>query len=360
MVINAHARTATDRLVVPIGRSLARLGATPNGLTTFGVFATFAGAAVVLAGHHMAGALMLAVATATDALDGTVARLRGTASAWGSFYDSVSDRISDVVLFGAALWLVRDDATAFTVGVVALASALLTSYIRAKAESLGWTATVGLLERPRAGDRADLGRRVGTVDAGAVGPGARWHRHGRPASGGRASPSRAAMTPGARSSAGEGYRGSGLHGQPVDRRPGAAQRVPPRPPDTRRQRAMGELWLAGWQLARWLPESVALGIADTLARAAARRAGPARQRVRANLARVVDPSEVDATVDAAYRSYARYWIEAFRAADIGADELRRRVTVDGIEAFERRTRAGTRRDHPARASRVVGHRSPLG
>ena len=148
MVINAHARTATDRLIVPIGRSLARLGATPNGLTTFGVLATFVGAGVVLSGHHLAGALVLAVATATDALDGTVARLRGRVTAWGSFYDSVSDRISDVVLFGAALWLVRDTVLLFTVALVALGAALLTSYIRAKAESLGWTATVGLLERP--------------------------------------------------------------------------------------------------------------------------------------------------------------------------------------------------------------------
>lgn len=148
MVLNAYARTATDRLVVPIGRSLARMGATPNALTTFGVVATFIGAGVVVAGHPLAGALVLAVATATDALDGTVARLQGRVTRWGSFYDSVSDRVSDVVLFGAALWLVRDTALLFVVALVALAAALLTSYIRAKAESLQWQATVGLLERP--------------------------------------------------------------------------------------------------------------------------------------------------------------------------------------------------------------------
>jgi CDP-diacylglycerol--glycerol-3-phosphate 3-phosphatidyltransferase len=148
VVINAHARTATDRLVVPIGRSLVRLGVTPDALTLFGVLATFAGAGIVLAGHQLPGAVVLAVATASDALDGTVARLRGTTSRWGAFFDSVSDRISDVVLFGAALWLVRDDVVLFTVGLIALGAAVLTSYIRAKAESLGWHATVGLLERP--------------------------------------------------------------------------------------------------------------------------------------------------------------------------------------------------------------------
>lgn len=148
MVINAYARTATDRLVVPVGRRLARMGATPDGLTTFGVLGTFAGAGVVVAGQHLAGALVLAVATATDALDGTVARISGRVSRWGSFYDSVADRVSDAVLFGAALWLVRDDGVLFVAALVALATATLTSYIRAKAESVGWQATVGLLERP--------------------------------------------------------------------------------------------------------------------------------------------------------------------------------------------------------------------
>lgn len=148
MVINAHARTATDRVVVPIGRSLVRIGVSPNVLTTFGVAGTFVGAGVVVAGHDLVGGLVLAVATATDALDGTVARLQGRVTRWGSFYDSVADRISDVVLFGAALWLVQDDPLLFLVALTALAGALLTSYIRAKAESLGWQATVGLLERP--------------------------------------------------------------------------------------------------------------------------------------------------------------------------------------------------------------------
>lgn len=147
MVLNANARTATDRLVVPIGRGLVQLGATPNALTTFGLLGTVAGAGVVVAGYELAGAIVLAVATATDALDGTVARLRGCESRWGAFYDSVADRVSDVVLFGAAIWLVRDDPVLFVVALVALGGAFLTSYIRAKAEALGWRATVGLMER---------------------------------------------------------------------------------------------------------------------------------------------------------------------------------------------------------------------
>jgi CDP-diacylglycerol--glycerol-3-phosphate 3-phosphatidyltransferase len=148
MALNAHARVLTDRLVVPLGRGLVRLGATADALTLGGLLATLTGVAVVLAGAPRAGAVVLAVATAGDALDGTVARLRGRASDLGAFLDSVADRVSDAAILGAALWLVRGDPLLFTVGVVALACAQLTSYIRAKAESLGWNATVGLVERP--------------------------------------------------------------------------------------------------------------------------------------------------------------------------------------------------------------------
>jgi CDP-diacylglycerol--glycerol-3-phosphate 3-phosphatidyltransferase len=146
VALNAYARTTTDKIVAPIGRGLVRLGATPNGLTTFGLITTFIGAAIVVSGHHFVGALVLAFGTASDALDGTVARLQGRVTKFGAFYDSVSDRVHDVVLFGVAVWLVRDDPLLFVVALVALGGALLTSYIRAKAEALGWHATVGLLE----------------------------------------------------------------------------------------------------------------------------------------------------------------------------------------------------------------------
>lgn len=147
MTLNAYGRQATDRLVLPIARWMARAGMTANWLTSFGMLGTFAGAAVVLAGHPVAGAVVLALATVVDAFDGAVARVRGSQGAFGSFYDSVADRISDAAIFGAVAWLVRDDPLLFGVAIIALAGAQITSYIRAKAESLGWNATVGVLER---------------------------------------------------------------------------------------------------------------------------------------------------------------------------------------------------------------------
>ncbi len=148
MALNAYARTATDRLVLPVAKSLVRAGATPNWLTFAGLVVTLLGVAVVLAVGPAPGAVVLAFGTAVDAVDGSVARLRGSVSRFGSFYDSVTDRIADAAIFGAAAWLVREDPLLFGVAIVALAGAQVTSYIRAKAESLGWTATVGIIERP--------------------------------------------------------------------------------------------------------------------------------------------------------------------------------------------------------------------
>jgi KDO2-lipid IV(A) lauroyltransferase len=110
--------------------------------------------------------------------------------------------------------------------------------------------------------------------------------------------------------------------------------VPAGRPDTRRERLVGLAWSAAWELTRWIPEGLAFRLADLGGRYALHRGGDTLERVRANLAHVVPPEELDATVDAAYRSYARYWIEAFRAADMPADEVLRRTTSDGFEMLD--------------------------
>jgi CDP-diacylglycerol--glycerol-3-phosphate 3-phosphatidyltransferase len=147
MVLTAHARTLTDRIATPVAKKLVRMGATPNWLTCFGLAGVLVGVGLVLVGWSFVGALVMAAATILDGLDGAVARLRGSESALGSFLDSVSDRVADAAIFSAAAWLVRADPVLFGVAMVALGTALITSYIRAKAEALGWYATVGLIER---------------------------------------------------------------------------------------------------------------------------------------------------------------------------------------------------------------------
>ncbi|MFO8074924.1 MAG: CDP-alcohol phosphatidyltransferase family protein [Egibacteraceae bacterium] len=146
-MLNAHARTLTDRLVQPVARALVRLGLTPNALTTAGLLVTLAGAAVVVTDRPVLGATIMAAGLVLDAFDGAVARLSGRCTPLGAFYDSVADRLADLAILGALVWLVLPSPLGFAVGMTALATALLTSYIRAKAESLGLDATVGVLER---------------------------------------------------------------------------------------------------------------------------------------------------------------------------------------------------------------------
>lgn len=147
MALNAYARSLTQRIVGPVARGLVRLGATANWMTLAGVVLTLAGAGIVATDRRLAGALVIAVGGVADALDGTVAQVRGSSGKLGSFLDSTADRVSDAGIFGAVLWLVRDDPLLFGLGVVGWGSAQTISYMRAKAESLGWSATVGLLER---------------------------------------------------------------------------------------------------------------------------------------------------------------------------------------------------------------------
>lgn len=148
MTINAHARRLTDRAVVPLARQLVRLGVTANELTLAGLVLTVVGMAVVLGVSPFFGALILTLGALTDAFDGAVARQTNATSPLGAFYDSLGDRVSDGILLGGAAWLVRGDPATFTAAIVALVGAQVTSYARAKAESLGWRATVGLVERP--------------------------------------------------------------------------------------------------------------------------------------------------------------------------------------------------------------------
>lgn len=147
MALNAYARTITNRIADPVAGVLARLGFSANGLTLAGLCVVVAGVGLVVTGHPRTGAAVVAVGSIVDAFDGALARRLGTDGKLGAFADSVTDRVGDIALFGAAAWLVRDDPVTFAVAVVAFGGAQLTSYVRARAESLGWDATVGIIER---------------------------------------------------------------------------------------------------------------------------------------------------------------------------------------------------------------------
>ena len=97
-------RTAVDRSLVPIGHSLRRAGVSADVITVIGITMATVAAVTIGAGYLRVGFLFLLLTGIPDALDGAVARASGTGSARGAFFDSVSDRLTDALLFGGVAW----------------------------------------------------------------------------------------------------------------------------------------------------------------------------------------------------------------------------------------------------------------
>ncbi len=160
--------------VAPIARRLHALGVSANAVTVVGFFVTVGGAALLAAGQPAAALLVLLLGTLSDTLDGQIARAAGGGTPFGAFLDSTLDRLSDAALAIAAVYLgasifdprsilptgatahvlfrsiLPTGATAhvlFWSGLALLVGSFLVSYIRAKAESLGEGASVGLAPR---------------------------------------------------------------------------------------------------------------------------------------------------------------------------------------------------------------------
>lgn len=142
-------RTAVDRGLRPIGASLRRAGISANAVTVTGIVMATIAAVLIGAGYTRAGFLFLVLTGIPDALDGAVANASGTSSKRGAFFDSVSDRLTDTLLFGGVAWYLagESDSRIMMLPVAVMSLAMLVSYQRAKAESLGFDAKGGLMER---------------------------------------------------------------------------------------------------------------------------------------------------------------------------------------------------------------------
>lgn len=134
----------------PLARGLVALGVSANAITV-GAFLLNGVVGVLLAmGFLPLGGLLYLLFGCLDFLDGAVARLAGTAGAFGAFLDSVLDRASEaVVLVGLVYWYASlPDARLAALSGLALTGSFLVSYARARAEGLGFECEVGWLQRP--------------------------------------------------------------------------------------------------------------------------------------------------------------------------------------------------------------------
>ena len=148
--------TFTDRLrgwfkwvVDPLGKFFLGLGITPNMMTALGLAGNFLGAYFLSQGKLVLGGWLVLIMTPIDALDGTMARLRGDPSDFGAFVDSVSDRYAELAILGGLLYYyaTQGNALGSTLAFAAASGSVLVSYVRSRAESLHYEAKVGLMTR---------------------------------------------------------------------------------------------------------------------------------------------------------------------------------------------------------------------
>ena len=142
-------RAPIERAVKPVGDTLRRTRLTPDQLTMAGLVLAVAAAITIGAGYLLAGFILVVLAALPDMLDGALAKAAGASSQRGAYFDSVADRVTDMLLFGGVAWyFAADDRGVLTMLPVAVMGlSTLISYQRAKAESLGLEATGGLMER---------------------------------------------------------------------------------------------------------------------------------------------------------------------------------------------------------------------
>lgn len=146
-----HFRKFWTAVIAPIADFLLRIGVKPDWVTITGTLGVSFGALWFYPrGQFFVGTLFITVFVFSDLMDGYMARSSGQSSRWGSFLDSTLDRLADGAIFGGlALWYAgRGDSQMYTaLAVACLLLGAVTSYARAKAESLGLQAKVGIAER---------------------------------------------------------------------------------------------------------------------------------------------------------------------------------------------------------------------
>lgn len=149
LTLSDLARAKFKGILDPIGCFLNKLGLTPNAVTLAGLVGNTIGAGLLAQGNMLVGGLIVILMGPIDALDGTMARLRGEPSDFGAFIDSVTDRYSEIVILGGLLiyFLQQNDPVTAAVTYAAAAGSLLVSYVRARGQSLQMDTKVGMLTR---------------------------------------------------------------------------------------------------------------------------------------------------------------------------------------------------------------------
>jgi CDP-diacylglycerol--glycerol-3-phosphate 3-phosphatidyltransferase len=150
-MLNVFARPSISRALIPLGARLAQAGVTPDAITIIGTLGAVGGALGFFCnGWFFIGTLVVWFFVMLDMVDGAVARARGVSTRFGAVLDSTADRVADAAVFGSLAWWFagRGHSDGLLMAcLLCLVLGSLTSYVKARAEGIGFTANVGVAER---------------------------------------------------------------------------------------------------------------------------------------------------------------------------------------------------------------------
>ena len=157
-MLASRLRGPINKVAGPLGRAVAKTHLSANTFTVLGLVFVSLGTVLLAAGHLHVGPIIVGVGGVLDLVDGAVAKATHTESRFGAFLDSTTDRLSDGIFFSGCVWYLSHHPYAghrlgippdlglfLALGVLVLGFTI--SYIRGKAESLGYTCNVGIAER---------------------------------------------------------------------------------------------------------------------------------------------------------------------------------------------------------------------
>ncbi|MGY5882100.1 phosphatidylinositol phosphate synthase [Modestobacter lacusdianchii] len=150
-MLGVNLRPVVGRFWAPVVRALVKLGVTADAVTLTGTLGAVASAVFLIGnGQLFWGAFAVTVFVLLDMLDGALARARGGGSVFGAVLDSTGDRAADAAVFGGLVWWFSgagDNRLLVLLALLCLVLGVLTSYVKARAEGMGLSADVGIVER---------------------------------------------------------------------------------------------------------------------------------------------------------------------------------------------------------------------
>ncbi len=135
--------TIIERLLKP----MVRFDVSPNAVSLLSVVVSFAAGILYATGTFFWGGIVLLLSGFLDTLDGTIARLQGQSTRFGALLDSTLDRYADFSVFAGLLIFYKHHWVFFII-ILSILGSFMVSYVKARAESLGATRIVGLMQRP--------------------------------------------------------------------------------------------------------------------------------------------------------------------------------------------------------------------